>query len=141
MASNPLIGTWRLVSVAVQDEDGQITYPFGQDAIGFITYTGDGHMAVQFGRADRPSLDSGDWLAAAATEIAAVARGYFAYCGTYELRAGEVVHHVDQSLMPNWIGGEQVRRVTFDGDTITLSTPPGQYGGRQQIVTLTWQRV
>jgi Lipocalin-like domain len=46
MAANPLVGTWRLISFDVQDEDGNITHPFGRDAVGFITYTADGHMAV-----------------------------------------------------------------------------------------------
>ena len=44
------------------------------------------------------------------------------------------------SLMPNWIGGEQMRLVTFDEDTVTLATPPMPVGGRQQIATLIWQR-
>jgi hypothetical protein len=47
---------------------------------------------------------------------------------------------VELSLMPNWIGGEQVRLVAFDGDRVTLSTPPTPVGGRQQIATLVWQR-
>jgi hypothetical protein len=53
VSNNPLVGTWRLVSFEVRDEDGRITHPLGEDAVGFITYAPDGHMAVQFGRADR----------------------------------------------------------------------------------------
>ena len=64
----------------------------------------------------------------------------FAYCGSYEFGDGEVRHRVEMSLMPNWIGGEQVRLVAFDGDRITLSTPPTLIDGRQQIATLVWQR-
>jgi hypothetical protein len=41
------------------------------------------------------------------TEIAAAARGYLAYCGTYDFRGGTVGHRVALSLMPNLIGGEQ----------------------------------
>ena len=142
MSMNPLVGTWRLVSFEVRDDEGRVTYPFGrEDAIGFITYSPDGHMAVQFGRADRARLAVGDWVAAAPAEIAAAARDYFAYCGTYELRDGEVVHRVELSLLPNWIGGEQVRLVAFDGERVTLSTPPTPIGGRQQTATLVWHRV
>jgi hypothetical protein len=43
------VGTWRLVSFAVQDADGGIDFPFGRDAEGSITYTADGRMAVHFG--------------------------------------------------------------------------------------------
>jgi hypothetical protein len=115
-------------------------YPFGRDAVGFITYTGDGHMAVQFGRAARARLTASDWVGATPTEIETAARDYFAYCGTYEYRDGEVMHRVELSLMPNWIGGEQVRLVEFHEDTVTLATPPMPVGGRQQIATLVWQR-
>jgi hypothetical protein len=140
MSADPLVGTWRLVSFELRDAEGRVTYPLGRDAAGFITYAADGHMAVQFGRAGRAHLAQGDWLAAPDAEIAAAARDYFAYCGTYELRGGEVVHRVELSLLPNWIGAEQVRLVALDANRVILSTPPTPLGGRQQIATLVWER-
>jgi hypothetical protein len=140
VSNDPLVGTWRLVSFEMRDEHGRVTYPLGRDALGFITYAPDGHMAVQFGRADRARLAVGDWAGATPAEIAAAARDYLAYCGTYELRDGEVVHRVELSLMPNWIGAELVRLVAFDGERVSLSTPPTLVGGRQQIATLVWER-
>lgn len=138
---NPLVGTWRLVSFAVQDADGGIDFPFGRDAKGSLTYNADGRMAVQFGAANRARLAASDWLGGADAEIAAAARDYFAYCGTYEFHDDTVVHRVELSLMPNWMGGDQVRHVVLDGDTITLSTPPVPIGGRQQAASLVWQSV
>jgi hypothetical protein len=140
VSDNPLVGTWRLVLFEMRDEEGRVTHPLGRNAVGFVSYAPDGHMAVQFGRADRAHLAIGDWAGAAPAEIATAARDYFAYCGTYELRDGEVVHRVELSLMPNWIGTELVRLVTFDGERLSLSTPPTQVGGRQQIATLAWER-
>lgn len=140
MAENPLVGTWRLMSFEVQDEAGRIDQPFGHRPMGFITYTADGHMAVQFGRADRARLGEGDWFAATPEEVVAAAGDYFAYCGTYEIRGDTVVHRIELSLMPNWIGGEQVRSIAPDGDTVILSTPPTPVGGRQQRATLVWRR-
>jgi hypothetical protein len=58
-------------------------------------------MAAQLGRPDRPRLTVADWLAASDADIAAAARDYFAYCGTYEFRDTTVVHRVDLSLIPN----------------------------------------
>ena len=101
MTENPLVGTWRLVSFAIRDAAGRVEEPFGPDPVGFITYTADGVMTAQLGRADRAQLAVGDWLAATDAEVTAAARGYYAYCGTYEIRDGEVVHHVEMSLMPN----------------------------------------
>ena len=140
MVGNPLVGTWRLVSFEVRDADGRVGRPFGPDPVGFITYTEDGRMQVQFARADRPRLAGGDWIAAAEAEVAGAARDYFAYCGTYAYRDGAVVHRIELSLMPDWIGGEQVRHVALDGDTATLTTPPTPVGGRQQRATLVWRR-
>lgn len=134
-------GTWRLVSFTVQDADGRVTHPFGSDAEGFIAYSANGRMAVQFGAANRPRLPDPDWIAGADVDIAAAARDYFAYCGTYEVQDDTVIHRVALSLMPNWIGGEQVRLVESNGDTITLSTPPTAIDGRQQTATLVWRRV
>ncbi|HEV2074573.1 MAG TPA: lipocalin-like domain-containing protein [Thermomicrobiales bacterium] len=141
MTMNPLVGTWRLLSFEVRDERGEITYPFGRDVLGFITYTADGHMSVQFGRKDRPHLGADDWWGATPAEISAAARDYFAYCGTYVYQDGEVVHRIGLSLMPNWIDGTQLRLVQLDRDTATLSTHPMPVCGQLQVATLVWQRV
>jgi hypothetical protein len=140
MTANPLVGTWRLVSFEARNADGRVTHPYGPNPQGLLTYTTDGRMAGQLGRADRPRLAVADWLAASDTEIAAAARGYVAYCGTYEFRDNTIVHRVDLSLMPNWIGGELVRSVVLNGDTLTISTPY-PVGGQQQAATLVWRRI
>lgn len=140
MSERSLIGTWRLVSYQTRDDDGNISYPFGHDPAGFITYTPDGYVVAQLGKADRSGLIDGRWADASAEEIAAAARDYYAYCGTYEFRDGAAIHQVALSLNPAWIGSEQVRMFTFDGDRMTLSTPPLPIGGRPQVATLVWQR-
>src|SRR5262249_3870511 len=46
--ADKFIGTWKLVSYESRGANGAVTYPFGQDAVGYIMYDGAGHMAVQF---------------------------------------------------------------------------------------------
>jgi hypothetical protein len=47
MESNPLIGTWRLVSWENRRvEDDEVSYPLGKDAEGYIMYNPDGYMFV-----------------------------------------------------------------------------------------------
>jgi hypothetical protein len=140
MTENPLVGTWRLVSYEERDEDGGITHPLGRDAVGFLTYTADGYMTGQLGRADRAHVSVDDWEGAPDAEVATAARDYFAYCGTYEFRGDTVVHRVGLCLMPNWIGGEQVRDVALNGDSLTLSTLFMSIAGRQQTASLVWHR-
>ena len=60
MTRNPLIGTWRLLSWQNEASDGSVTYPMGTDAIGFISYTGDGYVLVHIARADRANHVSDD---------------------------------------------------------------------------------
>ena len=39
-----IIGTWRLVHSLEKDNEGNVTYPFGRDAIGTIIYSDSGYM-------------------------------------------------------------------------------------------------
>src|SRR5688500_17323609 len=120
--ADALVGTWRLVSCALYDGD-RVNHPYGANPTGFLTYTPDGHMAVMFGDPNRPPLDNPDWRQNTDGDVAAAARVFIAYCGTYALRDSEVSHHVAFSLTPNWIGQTLTRRVVLDGNTLVLATP------------------
>lgn len=157
MTQNNLVGTWKLVSWETTDRDGQTHYPFGKDAIGYITYTELGHMSATIMKAHRLNIEVSSaelmnartvflrpWLLLTALKyIKAIIRylqasaNYVSYSGKYEIQAETVVHYVEISLIPDWIGTEQVRQFQFIGDRLVLVTPP--IGGNPQ--TLTWERV
>jgi hypothetical protein len=139
MHQNPLVGTWRLVSWQNRGAAGEITFPLGPDAVGFLTYTPDGYVFVALMRVGRPAFAASDLLAGSSGERAAAAAGYVSYAGTYELRADRVVHHVAASLFPNWVGTDQERLVGWDGGRLLLSTAPAALGG-QQTAHLVWER-
>ena len=141
MPSHPLCGTWRLVSWENRSATGDVTYPLGPDAVGYLTYTADGYVFVALMRAERAHFAAGDLLAGSTDELAAAAAGYVSYAGTYRLRAGRVIHHVLASLFPNWVGTDQERIVGWDGGHLLLSTPPTAFGGQQQTAHLVWERV
>jgi hypothetical protein len=46
MASNPLVGTWRLISWENRSLDDEISQPLVKDAKGYIMYNPDGYMFV-----------------------------------------------------------------------------------------------
>lgn len=140
-SNHAVVGTWRLVSADIRSEDGTVAYPFGRDAIGQMILTADGFLSKQFGGAHRPNLPVGDWVAATPEEIDASARHYFAYCGRYEVRGNELIYELELSLMPNWMGGSQVRAFTLENDRLTTVTPVLPIGGKPQTSTLVWQRV
>src|ERR671912_2966780 len=141
MTSNPLIGTWRLISWENRGADGQISYPLGKDAMGYIMYTQDGYMFVAIMGSDRGRFDTGDLLGGSTEEKAQAAGTYVSYCGRYEFRGDIVVHRVELSLFPNWIGVEQERLVEVTGDRLILSTRPLLLGGAQRTAHLIWEAV
>jgi hypothetical protein len=142
MASNPLIGTWRLVSWETRSiVDGRLSYPLGKDAVGYIMYGQDGYMSVAIMAPERAMFAAGDLLSGSAQERAQAAGTYVSYCGRYEFRGDTVIHQVELSLFPNWVGVEQERLVEVRGDRLMLSTRPILLGGVQRTAHLIWEAV
>ncbi len=142
MESNPLIGTWRLVSWENRSVvDGQVSYPLGKDAAGYIMYNQDGYMFVAIMGSNRLKFAAEDLLSGTKEEEAQAEETYVSYCGRYEFHGDTVVHHVELSLFPNWVGVEQERLVEVRGDLMTLSTRPMLFGGMQRSAHLIWERV
>lgn len=140
MTQNPFVGAWRLLSVELRTLDGQVTYPLGRDAIGYIMYTDNGYMSVAFMSANRSKFVAGDIRGGSIEEKAAAADSYISYCGRYEIQDDKVIHHVEVSFFPNWIGMDQQRFFRLDGNKLYLSTPPMLVSGKQQTSHLIWER-
>lgn len=138
--SGSVVGTWRLKQWEIHHPDGRIAWPLGSDAVGYLFYTSEGYMSVAMMRAERPAFTSDDLLGGTPEEKAAAAAGYVTYCGRYEVRDGIVIHHVELSLFPNWIGVDQVRFAKVEGDELTITTRPLRIGG-ETINRLVWERV
>src|SRR5262249_60561603 len=77
----------------------------------------------------------------AAQQLRAAYMGYIAYYGTYEVASDgrTVTHHVEGALNPAWVGGDQVRRLRFDGERLVLSTGENKNDERG-TPQLTWGR-
>ncbi len=144
MTDNPFLGTWRLISWENRDAGGQLGYPLGPDALGYITYTADGYIFAQIMAAGRATLATQNPFGGADAEAAAAARSHMSYCGKYEVRTGgendEVVHRVAISDFPNWVGGEQLRFYKFEGEKLILSAPPFQTKKGEITTFLIWER-
>ena len=140
MEQDALIGAWRLVSYEARTEDGDVSYPLGRDATGYIMYTADGHMSVAMMRADRANYASGDLKGGTDEEKIAAAETYISYSGRYELQSDRVVHRVEVAFFPNRVGTSQERTFKFSDNTLSLSTPPMLIEGKQQTGHLVWQR-
>jgi hypothetical protein len=142
VTSNPLIGTWRLISWENRSlVDGQISYPLGEDATGYIMYNDDGYMFVAIMGSNRLRFAADDLLSATKEEEAQAEETYVTYCGRYEFHGETVIHHVELSLFPNWVGSKQERLVEVRGNRMTLSTRPILLRGIRQRAHLIWERV
>ena len=141
MSTNPFVGTWRLVSNETIEASGETSHPFGKDATGYVIYNEDGYVTFTIMGPNRSRFASADMRAGSLEDKRAAFDTYFAYLGTYEVKGDKVVHHVELSLFPNWIGGDQERFFQFSGDQLILCTPPLALGGAARTLRIVWQRV
>jgi hypothetical protein len=142
MESNPLIGTWRLLSWENRSvEDDEVSYPLGKDAEGYIMYNPDGYMFVAIMSPYRINFAGGDLLSGTPEEEAKAEETFLSYCGPYDFRGETVIHHIEISSFPNWSGVDQERLVELGGNRVTLSTPPILIQGNQQTAHLIWERL
>ena len=132
-----LIGNWRLVSYETTETGGRRGKPYG-DAVGRLSYDERGNMSGQVMRPDRARVELGEGNA---QQVRAAYLGYIAYFGTYEVAPDgqSVVHRVHGALNPAWVGGDQVRRMRFDGERLILSADVKKAGETVTHV-LTWER-
>ena len=124
MSNEKFVGSWELKKWTAESIDKSIVFPFGEDAIGRITYDNNGNMAVQVMKNNRSKFLSEDPLQAHPDEVVVANNGFIAYCGNYEvnLNANQVVHQIKISSFPNWVGQNQIRNFEFNEDELTLST-------------------
>ena len=113
----------------------------GEELDGRITYTEDGNISVHIAARGRSNLASADISGGTTAEWAAAARGYFGYCGSFEVdeERGCVTHIVALSLVPNWTDQRQVRHVDLTGDRLELSGPPTLIAGATRTAHLLWR--
>ena len=141
MSTNLFIGTWRLLSAEAKSSNGEVIYPFGKDATGFLMYGPDGYMAVTVMRPNRANFATKDFRGGTPEEKLAAFSSYLSYCGKYEVKGEKIVHQIDMSLFPNWSGDDQERFFVFSGDHLTLRTAPMKLAGAEVTAQMVWQRL
>lgn len=141
MSTYLFVGAWRLLSLEARSSTGEVSYPYGKDAAGYLLYAGEGYMSVSVMQTRRTHFASPDGLQAPAEQKLAAFDSYSSYSGRYEVRGQKVIHQVEISLFPNWSGKEQERYFAFSGDRLTLSAPPMWIGGVELELVAIWQRL
>jgi hypothetical protein len=139
MSINPLIGTWRLLSFELRGEDGTIVHPWGTEVAGQVIYTADGYMSGCLMPAGRPAFASDDVMGGNTAEFEAAMKSYIGYAGPYSIDKDKLTHHAAVSLFPNWTGTEIIRYWAVEDNRLSLSTPPGTFGGWKATGVLVWE--
>jgi lipocalin-like protein len=138
--NSALVGAWRLLTWENRGRDGQVTYPMGSDPLGYLIYSADGRFSVTISRRHRSPFAADDLLGGSMDEKAGAVEGFTAYAGRYRFDGERVVHHVELSLFPNWVGTDQERAAEVSALRLTLTAGPLLLAGKQQVARLVWER-
>jgi len=137
-AEDKLVGTWKLLSASSTTQAGRRDEsPYGAGPSGLLTYTRDGRVTALISYGGRKPLRPD----AAPEERAEAFSTFFAYAGRYTFNGDQIIHHVEISSIQNYVKRDLVRHVKFEGDRITLVTPPTPVNGAIQTVELIWERL
>lgn len=133
------MGTWKLVSASSTTSTGERNEtPYGLNPVGFLTYIEDGRMAAMISHGERKVLSSGG---GSLEEQAEAFKTFFGYAGRYTVSGDKVTHHVEISSIENYVDRDLLRNVKFQGDRITLVTPPTPVNGKTLTFELIWERL
>ena len=138
--NNNFPGTYELIEKYSIKTDGTKIHPWGEDVKGMIIYT-DTHVSAQLGVRVRTNLSTFNFREASAKESQAAFTTYIAYFGTYEVKNGYVIHDVQQSLFPNWIGHKVKRYYKFDGEFLYLEAKEITKTTGLEKTVLVWKRL
>ncbi|MFY9801681.1 MAG: lipocalin-like domain-containing protein [Candidatus Acidiferrales bacterium] len=142
MTNESLVGTWKLVSASSTTSTGErIAAPYGPGPMGLLTYGADGRMSSLISYGGRKPLSFGGGTRSPQEEQAEAFNTFLAYAGRYTLSGDKVTHHVEISSIQNYANRDLVRTIKFEGDRITLLTPPMPVNGKIQTIELIWQRL
>ncbi len=137
-----LVGAWKLVSWKYVDANNEDVDFFGENPEGILTYDASGYMSAHLMNPSRTTnFNSNSLTAGTSEEVENAFFNYLAYWGRYyEKTPGEIVHQVEGSLFPNWMGQDQIRYGKLEGEYLMLSTPPIPALGDEVVFNLTWKK-
>jgi hypothetical protein len=125
-----LVGIWKLMHTESIGADGSTMAPpyGGEHGLGLLTFTANGRMACVLcdSRAEMP---------------ADTRREYNSYCGAYVFDGQQLCTTVDACSIPHWLGTDQVRAVSYEGDLLVLRPPQRAYASQPEQRVLYWRKM
>ena len=118
-----IVGTYRVGLMEYYGEDGEVGRPYGEQPLGFAFYSAEGYTSTILSRPDREHFAGGDIMSGTDAEKLAAFATAGAFSGRWELVDDTILHHLECTTFPNWVGTTQVRPFEVDEDTLTLYPP------------------
>jgi hypothetical protein len=116
-ADDRIVGTWKLVSYVVEVQaTGEKMPVMGQKPTGYTAFLPSGRVFfVLTGEGRQPAKTDAERASLLSTLVA--------YSGTYRIEGDKWITKVEVAWNPEWIGTEQTRPFTLDGDKLQVLTP------------------
>jgi len=137
-----LLGTWKLLSNTLVDLDGNTRHPLGDKPRGYLTLTPEGRFVAILAAGTRKAGPT-------EAELAALQRSFVGYTGRFTLEptaddpsGWTLRNRVEVAWNEAWVGTEQIRYLSLDGDTLTITARPevSAFGDKIRQATIVWQR-
>jgi hypothetical protein len=136
-----LVGTWELVSVTSEADDGKKGEPFGPNPKGIIIFTNGGHFSLFQSKAEIPRIAANDRAKATPEEALAIVASSIAYYGTYTVSEVDktILVKVNVSTFANVAGGPEQKRIitSLTPDELKFTNPRTPAGVTLQTA---WKR-
>ncbi|HPE84865.1 MAG: lipocalin-like domain-containing protein [Chlamydiia bacterium] len=142
LAIEDIVGTWKLTCCETRYCDGRTgVHPVGENATGYILYNPDGYVSLELVAQKRLSFTQQDPFAETEEGYAELMRSHLSYVGTFEIRGDYLIHHVEISSYPDFIGHKIERFTRLEDDKLYQTTEPLFMHGESHVVHLELQRV
>lgn len=126
-SEDQLVGTWALVNVISEADDGNKTEPFGSSPKGMIMFSSEGHFSLFQSKTEIPKIAANDRAKATPEEALAIVTSAIAYYGTYSVSEADqtILVKVNASTFANVADGpEQIRIITsLTDDELKFTNP------------------
>jgi len=134
--SNPLVGTWKIISSESIIENEAPQHTLGLHPKGYLIITQEGRLMIMI-TADNRKAGMGD------AERAALHKTMAAVSGKVRVEDKDFIISVDVSWNESWNGTEQRRHFKIEGDKLFIETEPGPspvFPGKTSLGRLVFER-
>jgi len=123
--ASKLVGIWRVLTFDAERQATGAWEPiFGQNPTGYLIFTPEGRMVAILTAQGREAAKTLE-------ESADLLLTLVAYTGMYRVEGDKWITKVDVAAIPQFVGTEQSRSFTVEGDRLQVVTPPFPFVAEQ----------